>query len=163
MPEDQNQAQPGNPVDPLRAYNFRLEFGGQDEIQAHFTSLSGLWGEVDVIPFREAGANSIIHQLPGQPTYGEIELRSGLTRSQQLWDWFMSAVDGKVVRRNVSIVMMGTDRSSERMRWNCAGAWPKRFAVEELNTLAQEVAIESVTIVYESIERVKAQSSGEGE
>lgn len=163
MPEDQNQAQPGNPVDPLRAYNFRLEFAGQDDIRAHFTSLSGLWGEVEVIPFREAGANSIIHQLPGQTTYGELELRSGLTQSQKLWDWFMDAVNGKVVRRNVSIVMMGTDRSTEKMRWNCEGTWPKRFAVEELDTLAQEVAIESLTLVFESIERVKAQSSGEGE
>jgi len=161
--ENQDQAQPGNPVDPLRAYDFRVEFGGQDDIQAYFTSCSGLEGEVEVIPFREAGANSIIHQLPGQTTYGEVELSSGLTQSQKLWDWFMSAVNGKVVRKNISIVMMGTDRSTEKMRWNLQDAWPRRWRAAPLDTLAQEVAIESLTLVFESIERVKAESAAAAE
>ncbi|MCL4507757.1 MAG: phage tail protein, partial [Chloroflexi bacterium] len=76
-----------------------------------------------------------------------------LTSSRELYDWFMTAVNGKVVRRNVSILLLDSDSVAEVTRWDLVNAWPKQWRGSVLNGLAREVAIESLTLVYETLER----------
>ena len=56
-------------------------------------------------------------------------------------------------RRNVSILMLGTDGITEVLRWDLINAWPSEWRGAPLDALAREVAIESVTLVYESLAR----------
>jgi phage tail-like protein len=144
-------AQIGTWVDPYRSYNFKLEIQGVTE--GHFTECVGLGVRVRSIPYREGGTSQVVHQLPGRAEYSEITLRYGLTTSKLLWDWLMSAVKGKVERRNVSIVIMGDDGVTPVMQWNLINAWVTEWRGAPLDALGQEVAIESVSLVFESIDR----------
>lgn len=144
-------AQTGVWVDPYRAYNFKLEIQGVTE--GHFTECSGLGVKVDVISYREGGASQIIHRLPGQVSYADITLRYGLTNSRQLWEWFLTSMRGKVERRNISIVLVDSDGVTEAMRWNLINAWVSEWRGAVLNASAHEVAIESMIIVFETLER----------
>src|SRR6266536_3978989 len=97
-------AQPGVRVDPFRGYHFKLEIQGVTE--AHFTDCVGMGISLGVISYREAGLTQLVRKIPGPVEYADVTLSYGLTVSRQLWDWLMSAVEGKVQRKNVSVVML---------------------------------------------------------
>ena len=137
--------------DPYRAYNFNLLIEGLTV--GGFLEVSGPAADVDVIAYREGGAGSRIRHLPGQVSYTPLVLRYGVTRERTLWDWFESTEAGVVERRNVSLVQYDNDGSSEAFRWNLYAAWPSRFVVAPLDGALNEIAIESVTLVYDRLER----------
>ncbi|MFL5755747.1 MAG: phage tail protein [Chloroflexota bacterium] len=147
---DATGAAPGVFIDPYRAYSFRLEIQGVT--QGHFIECTGLGIRVHPIRYQEGGGN-VIHQIPGPLEYGDVTLRYGLTASHELWDWFMGIVQGRVERRNVSILMLDTDGATEVVRWNLVNAWPSEWRGAALDALARDVAIESLTLVFESLQR----------
>jgi phage tail-like protein len=138
-------------VDPYRAYNFKLAIQGVTA--GHFTECSGLGIRVQAIKYREAGSTGVVHRLPGQVDYGDVTLSYGLTQSHELFDWFMTAVSGNCRRKNVSILMLDGTGVTEVMRWDLINAWPSAWRGAPLDALSQEVAIESVTLVFESLQR----------
>ncbi len=144
-------AQPGVFVDPYRAYNFKLVIQGVTE--GHFTECSGLGIKVQVIKYREGGTNQVIHCIPGPVEYADITLRYGLTASRDLWDWLMTAVQGKVDRKNVSILLLDSDGVAEVMRWDLVNTWIAEWRGSVLNAMQREVAIESLTLVFETLQR----------
>jgi phage tail-like protein len=144
-------AQPGNWVDPLRAYNFKLLINNVTE--GHFTEVAGLGVQVERISYREAGNNAVVRAIPGRVTYGSIALRYGLTASQELWDWLMTAVEGRVSRRNVSIVMLDPAGATEVLRWNLINAWPQEWYGSPLDAMSRELAIESLVLAHEGLHR----------
>ncbi len=151
MPNPDSSTQTGGRVDPFRAYNFKLEIQGVTE--GHFTECSGLGVRVKSIAYREGGGGQVVRRLPGPVEYADVTLRYGLTSSLDLWEWFLSAVNGTVERRNISIVLMDNEGVAEATRWNLIDAWPTEWRGAVLNALNHEAAIESLTIVFESLER----------
>jgi phage tail-like protein len=154
MPESENLqtgAHPGTFNDPYRAYNFKLVIQGVTE--GHFTSCTGLGVKVQVIKYREGGTNQVVHCIPGQVDYADITLRYGLTSSHEVWDWLLASVAGKVERKNVSILMLDSGGVSEVMRWDLINAWPSEWRGAGLDALSHEVAIETLTLVYETLQR----------
>lgn len=139
-------------VDPYRAYNFKLEVQGLQ--QGHFTECSGLGVKITPIKYREGGEHQIIHAIPGPVEYMDVTLRYGLTDSAELWTWLKNTMEGKVERKEVSIVLLDHENTTEVMRWNLNNAWVSEWRGAVLNALNREVAIESMTLVYESLERV---------
>jgi phage tail-like protein len=144
-------AQPGNSVDPYRSYNFKLLINNVTE--GHFTEVTGLGVKVDRISYREAGNNAIVRAIPGRVTYSAVTLRFGLTISTELWDWLMTAVEGRVSRRNVSIVMLDSSGSSEVLRWNLINAWPEEWYGAPLDAMSRELAIETLVLAHEGLQR----------
>ena len=138
-------------VDPYRSYNFKLEIQGVTE--AHFTECSGLSIKTEAIRYREGGNNQVVHRIPGPVEYGDIQLNFGLTDSTELWDWMMTAVKGRVERKNVSILMLDSEGVSEVMRWDLINAWPSEWSGAPLDAMSRNVAIESLTLVFETLER----------
>lgn len=145
-------AQPGVYVDPYRAYNFRVEFQGQ--IEGYFSECYGLGARVESIAFREGGAGRQVHRLPGRVEYADITLRYGLTASRMLWDWLTSILEGRVERKNVSIILLDNEgRDREVARWNLIDAWPKEWRGTPLDAMGNQVAIEEVVLTFNSMER----------
>lgn len=150
MPTAQPQAA-GAYVDPYRAFNFKIEVQGVTE--GHFTEVSGLGAKVTPISYREAGNSQVVHYVPGRVEYSAITLRYGVTKSKDLFEWFKTGVMGHVQRKNISIVLFDADGTTEVMRWNLVNAWATEWRGSLLDAHSQEVAIESVTLVCESMDR----------
>ncbi len=87
-------------------------------------------------------------------SYANIVLRWGLTQDSQLYDWLRQAAAGQVTRKNGSIVVLDTT-GAEVVRWNFRGAWPTRWSGPELNATAQGVAIQTLELVHEGVERAR--------
>jgi phage tail-like protein len=139
-------------LDPLRGYNYKLDAG--PDLQGSFTEVSGLEIRVPAIRYREAGEKQIVRALPSRPEYGEITLRYGLTTSKALFDWFMKGVtDGAADPKHVHIIMLANDGATELTRWSLDNAWPTCWRGAALDAMGHEVAIESLTLVFERLER----------
>ena len=148
----EQSAQAGALVDPYRAYNFKLDIQGVT--QGHFTQCSPMGIKVDALSYREGGQNQIVHRLAGRVEYADVTLRYGLTDSKELWTWMQTGVQGKVERKNVSIVMVGNDGATETpVHWNLLNAWVSEWRGAPLDALGREIAIESMTLVFDSLER----------
>ena len=144
-------AQPGNWVDPYRSYNFKLLVNNVTE--GHFTEVSGLGVKIERISYREAGTGGVVRAIPGRVSYPPVMLRFGLTGSTDLWDWLMTAVEGKVSRRNVSIVILDPSGSVEAVRWNLINAWPQEWYGAPLDAMSRDLAIETLLLAHEGVQR----------
>lgn len=137
--------------DPYRNYNFKLDISGVTE--GHFTECSGLSVRVEAIPYREAGSKQIVRHIPGPVEYAAVTLRYGVTSSRELWDWLQVTVQGEVERKNVSIILLDSQGNDETMRWNLMDAWPSEWQGAALNAGDRSLAIESLTLVFDALER----------
>lgn len=144
-------AETGRPVDPYTNYNFRLEFDGITD--ATFQECTGFDSTIDVIEHREGGRNPTLSKLPGMTKYSNIVLKWGLTDDRRLYDWHRSIVDGNIVRKNGSIVLLDR-RGEEKVRWNFVRAWPSKYDGPDFNAEGTDVAIETLEIAHEGIVRV---------
>lgn len=154
MPQEATQTAPANaamPEDPLRAFQFAVEIGGVTA--GHFTEVFGLRVQAEVIRYREGGMHQIVRHIPGRIDHGEVTLRYGLTRSRELWDWMQATVQGRVDRRDISIIMLDATGSGEALRWNLFGTWPSGWEGPQISALGRDIAIEAITLAFDRIER----------
>ncbi len=137
--------------EPLRSFNFSLEIG--DLEVGRFIECSGLGAEVEVIAYREGGANMHTRHLPGQTRYSPVTLRYGLTANPALWTWFQESMTGTPTRRNISLIMHSNDGKGEAFRWNLIDAWVSSWKAAQLDASVSDVAVDTLTLVYDRLER----------
>ena len=137
--------------DPYKAFSFRVEIDGLTA--ASFSEVSGLESEVEVIDYREGGEPARVRKLPGLRRYTNIVLKRGLTQDTELWNWYKQVLDGDVHRRNGSVILLD-EQGHEQVRWNFVDSWPCKYVGPTLNAKSSEVAIETLELAHEGIERV---------
>ena len=137
--------------DIFRNYGYILELQG--ERAGYFTKVTDMGLSVECIEYREGGARPGVRKLPGRTHVAPVTLYWGVTSNRDMWEWLMTAVNGRVERRNVSIIVLGTDGVTEVVRWNLGDVWISEWNGTELEALGNGVAIESMTIQAETIER----------
>ncbi len=140
----------GKRVDPYRNFNFLVEIGGIT--QAGFSDCSGFGSSTDPIEYREGGENTTVRKLPGMTKHTNITLKWGLTDSRELYDWYREIVTGIVDRKNGSIVVLDLD-GKEKVRWNFYQGWPTKWDGPDFSAKGTDVAIETLEIAHEGIER----------
>ncbi len=141
---------PGQFVEPYRAYNFNLLIQG---IVGHFMECSGLEVEVTPIFYREGGAGQVVHALTGPTTYNAVTLTYGVTSTAELWEWLMSAINGKVQRRNVTIALLDSSGTTEMLRWDLTNAWPSKWRGACFDAMSHRLAIEELKLVFDTLRR----------
>jgi phage tail-like protein len=137
-------------TDPYSNSRFLVEIDGI--VQAGFTEASGFGSTVEVVEYREGGDAATVRKLPGRVTYPDITLRWGLTDSRELYDWHVSAINGRIERKNGSIILLDST-GQEKVRWNFFGAWPSRWDGADFNARSNDAAIETLTVTCERLER----------
>ena len=135
--------------DPYKAFNFLVEIDGI--AHAVFSEVTGLESETAVIEYR-AGGENVVRKLPGLTKFGNITLKRGITQDAELWNWRKSIVEGEIDRRNGSIILLD-DQRTEVVRWHFREGWICKWEGPTLNAKANEVAIETIEIAHEGLER----------
>ena len=134
--------------DPYKNFRFTVSI---DAITVGFSECYGLDAEVSVIEYREGG-DHIVRKLPGLVKFGNITLKRGITDSLELYNWFKAVMQGQNIRRDGSIVLLD-DEMKAVTRWNFRNAWPCKYQGPKLNAKGNEVAIETLELACEGIER----------
>jgi phage tail-like protein len=139
-------------VDPYKNFRFLVEIDGI--IQAGFSECSGLGSAIEVIEYREGGDSATVRKLPGKTSYHDVTLKWGISDSHELYDWHVLAINGKVQPRNGSVVLLD-DTGVEKVRWNFFTAWPSKYDAPALTAKGNDVAIDTLTLCCERLERSK--------
>src|SRR5436309_12614240 len=129
--------------DPLRNFRFRLEIGGINE--AHFSEATGFDTTTDAIDYREGDDPTHVRKLPGLTKYGNVTLKRGITDSMELYNWYKDVVAGKIRRQAVAIVVLDEEGKDEARIQN-AEAWPSKHDPMDLNTKANDLALETTEL-----------------
>ena len=140
----------GQRNDPFGGFNFLVEIDGI--ALARFSEVSGLDSTIDVIEYREGGTNATPRKLPGMTKYSNVTLKRGITDNTELYEWHRDAVQGSVSRRNGSIVLLNL-AGEEVTRWNFFEGWPTKYTGPDLNATGTEVAVETVEIAHEGLQK----------
>ena len=93
-----------------------------------------------------------MRKLPGLNKYSNITLKWGTTDDASLWEWRKKCIDGKVERKNGSVILID-DAGDEKTRWNFHNAWPTKWTGPSFNATGNEVAIETIEIAHEGVEK----------
>lgn len=144
-------AAPGKVINPHYNFNFLVELDGIS--QASFRECSGLDATTEVIEHRQGGDNVTVYKLPGKTTYSNIMLKWGSTDSAELWEWRRSVIEGRVDRKNGSIVIYDLANHTEVQRWNFVKAWPTKWEGAALDAMGNEVWLQTLEIAHEGLHR----------
>jgi len=137
------------PSEPFTRYRFIVEIDGIAEMS--FLEVEGLGVSVDVVEYRE-GDDLRTYLMPGQAHYGPLSLRNGVSSSTALLDWMEETVDGQVMRRSMSIIVLDPS-GSEVARYNVYEAWPSSWRLGSLSSEGEGPVVEELVVQYEWFER----------
>jgi phage tail-like protein len=136
-------------VDPYPAFNYVV--GITDVAVIGFSEVSGLQVELEYVDYREGGENAFVHRLPGPARYpSNLVLRRGMTHDLSLWDWLLAALEGFVVRRNVSVTLRDAAGDDVR-KWIFHEAYPIRWTGPELRAGTGALAIEALELAHRGL------------
>ena len=136
--------------DPYRSYNFLVEIDGIT--RAGFQECSGLDSTQEPIEYRECNEGLTVRKLPGLNTFSNIVLKWGIADDTELWEWRQQVTEGKIQRKNGSIVLLD-DVGEEKARWNFREGWPTKWTGATFNATGTEVAVETLEIAHEGVAR----------
>lgn len=143
----------GNPTtDPFVAFNFMLEIAGI--ITAGFHDCSGLDSTIEIVEYREGGQNTTVKKLAGQTKFSNIVLKRGMYADMTLYNWHKGSIEGPPQRKDGSVIQY--DRQGvEVARYNFYRAWPTKYTAPTYNAQGNDVAIETLELAHEGLERIK--------
>jgi phage tail-like protein len=144
----------GQRKDPFRNFRFRLEIDGIQ--QAGFSEVTIPDTNSEVIDYRDGNEVTTARKLPGLTKHGNLTLKWGITDSMDIYNWRKKVEQGKIseARRNMAVVLLD-EEGNDAARWEFAEAWPSKYDSPDLNAKGNDVAIETLEIVFELMERVK--------
>ena len=138
-------------IDPYRNFNFKVEIGGLT--MGVFSDCSGFGASTDPIEYREGGAkDNSPTKLPGVTKYPNITLKWGLTDDSTLYDWYRDVTKGKIQRKDGSIILVDLE-GNPKVQWDFFGAWPTKWDGPDFTAKGNDVAIETLELVVEKVER----------
>lgn len=136
--------------DPYAAYNFHLEIDGVQS--GGFVECSGLQMETSVFEYKEGGNNQTTLKFPEHTSYGNITLKRGITRSNDLINWHKNIVNGKFSKNNKVAIILRNEKKQSVRRWNLKKAFPIKWTGPDFKADSTDVAIEALEIAYEGIQ-----------
>jgi phage tail-like protein len=140
--------------DPYGNYRFKVEINGIT--QAGFSEVIIPDSSNQVIEVREGTSPTFVRKQPGLAAYGNLILKWGLTASMELYNWRKAVEQGLVStsRKNISVIVVD-EEGNDAARWDFTNAWPSKYKAPDLNAKGNDIAIETLEIVFETMQRVK--------
>jgi phage tail-like protein len=154
-----NNTNPINFIQPLTIH-YSLEIDGVQ--WGIFTDISGGDMDIDVIEHNVVFANGgfATLRIPGPMKIAPIKLSSGYGNTKDLYAWFMQVKNGDIngARKNATISLNAfVDAKYQAVvQWHLINCWPSKIDGLSLTQGRTEMALFSITLVAESIEREDA-------
>lgn len=140
-------------TDPYAGFRFRIEIDSL--ISGGFSEVSGLEMSTEVESVKEGGVNHFEHKLVKFSKFTDITLKRGLSEKEALWKWCLDVAQGKIKRKNLSVILLDETFKKELKRWDYFEAYPIKWTGPSLNAMGNATAIESVVLTHHGLIDVK--------
>lgn len=151
-------------VDPYGAWKFRVRWDGR--VVAGVSRVSALRRTTEVVAYREGGAPSSVHRLPGRTSFEPVTLERGVTHDREFeaWAdqvWRLGAGAGDEValrsfRKDVTIELHN-EAGQLVLAYVLRRAWPSEYeALPDLDAGTAAVALQRLVLQHEGWERDEA-------
>lgn len=140
---------------PYRNVRYLLEIDGI--AVAGFSQCSLPENSTEAVEYREGNDRPTVRKLWSLNSYGTLTLEKGTTEdSMELFEWRKLVEQGQVdeARRNIAVVVLD-EEGEPGPRWEFRDAWPTQYDAPDLDASGNEVAIESLEIDLEGMERTE--------
>lgn len=122
-----------------------------DNIDAGFNECSGLDMTMEVEEYQEGGNNGTVLKFPTRIQWGKLVMKKGIIKNNDLWDWAYGFSQGKVVRKDGLITLLGEKKLAHTV-WKFKRGLPVKYSGPQLNAQQNAVAFESIEIEHEGLE-----------
>lgn len=138
---------------PYRNVRYLLEIDGI--AIAGFSQCTLPENSTEAVEYREGTDPPTVRKLWSLNSYGTLTLERGTTEdSIALFEWRRLVEQGNVdaARRNIAVVVLD-EEGEPGPRWEFRSAWPTQYDGPDLDASGNEIAIESMEIDHEGMER----------
>jgi phage tail-like protein len=135
---------------PLPKFYFSVTLGEDESV--NFQEVSGLDSETRIIEYRH-GNSPVFYpiKMPGLGKVGNVILRKGIfATDSKLWTWY-SEIKLNTIKRRMIVINLLDEAGNPKMVWTLNNAFPTKITGTDLKSEANEVAVESVEIAYETL------------
>lgn len=155
------------PENPLLAYNFQITLMDStsnagaavttialsplvENPLAGFSECTGLEMTLETEDWEEGGNNGTVLKFPKRAKWGDVTLRKGITRNEDLFNWYYGFTQGVATRKDGLITLLD-ERHDPHTVWKFRRGLPVKYVAPQLNAQQSNVAIEAITIAHEGI------------
>jgi phage tail-like protein len=134
---------------------FRVTLGGKESIGV-FREVSGLSSETEVTEEREVDERGrpVVRKVPGATKWSNITLKRGVDNNLDLWKWRQQAEEkGPEEARVDGTIELLDSQGRPITTYKFRRGWPSKYEGPALNASSNEVAIESIEITHEGLDR----------
>jgi phage tail-like protein len=121
-----------------------------NNIDAGFNECSGLEMMLEVEEYQEGGNNGTVLKFPTRMKWGKLVMKKGLVKNHKLWDWVYGFSEGKVVRKDGLITLLG-EKGLAHTVWQFKRGLPVKYSGPQFNAQQNAVAFESIEIEHEGL------------
>ncbi len=132
-----------------QVFSFRVAIDGKT--QGAFHQWPGLEFD-DAIIVYPAGPTLKTPQMRNKfSSYSNVSLRRGITKNTELVDWIRAALNGRIERKQLSIILVDS-AGNVRKRWHARNAWPQFYRGQPLHLKNQSVTIDKIEFAHDGLE-----------
>lgn len=135
---------------PLPRFYFSVQLG--DDKDVTFQEITGLQSETKPIEYRHG--NSPIFapiKMPGLASVGNVTMKKGIfAKDAKFFQWF-SEIKMNTVKRRTVVINLLDEGGKPTMTWTLNNAWPTKITGTDLKSDGNDVAVESIEIVFETL------------
>ncbi len=135
---------------PIPKFYFRLRFGLQDI--AFFQELSGLDVEDQPMEYRH-GNNPVFSSVNilRNEKRGNVTLKKGVfINGKNFQEWY-EKISMNSIPRETAIIDLLEESGNPIMTWTLKNAWPVKISSTDLNSDANEIAVETMELSHEGL------------
>jgi phage tail-like protein len=136
---------------PPPGFHFKVEVQGlrPNDHDVRFTEVGGLSVEMGTEEVAEGGENRFIQKFPTRAKYPELVLKRGVLINSEVTQWIRECIEEfKIQPRDIFIKLLNEEHQP-LLTWQVVNAYPTKWAVSDLNSTANAVAVETVQFFYQ--------------
>lgn len=143
---------------PIPAFHFSVNFADGDcSTDTAFQSVSGIKVDIKYDDYAEGGANDRCVRLPVSMSHPNLVLKRGLTSTDSgLYQWISGILAGSLcqpIRAKMLNIMLLDETGQPSKVWEISDALPVKWDLDEFNSTANKVALETIELTYSKFYR----------
>ncbi|MEY2497305.1 MAG: hypothetical protein QOD12_861 [Verrucomicrobiota bacterium] len=136
---------------PPPGFHFKVEVQGlpPNDDDVRFTEVGGLSVEVGTEEIAEGGENRFIQKFPTRAKYPELVLKRGVLVNSEVTNWIRQCIEDFHIQPKDVFIKLLNEEHQPLLTWQIVKAYPTKWAVSDLNSTANAVAVETLQLFYQ--------------